>query len=533
MSAERDWGAILADQGVPADTIEAAREAGARYSRLGEALAQDPTQPAGPEGYPALLRAEAARAPRPERRTLAPTDEPGIEATATALSRGETTSAALTEAALARLAELPELNAIARLEPDAARKAAAAADAARKSGGAPPLTGVPLAHKDLYARAGWRLEAGSEVLAGHIAPRTAHAIDRLDAAGLLDIARLNTVEFALGPDGRNVHTGAVRNPWNPDHVPGGSSSGSGAAVSSGMLPAALGSDTGGSIRLPAAACGLVGMKPTAGLIGRTGVFPLSGSLDTVGPLTRTVRDAALLTEAMAGPDPKDPQSIDLPRPDLMSGIEDGLRGLRIGVAESYFHDPATAEVSDALDAARQLFELEGATVSQTAMPEIELANRLNVLVINVEAATQHREWIANRAGDYGAATLARMISGLFVTAPAYLAALARRASVLRAQLDGPFAEVDAILTPTWSFEPPPIGASGPSARVEETGHCTRPANYLGLPAITVPCGLSANGLPIGLQLIGRPFSEAMLLRAARGFERARAFLTEHRPRLHV
>ncbi|MEO0622628.1 MAG: amidase [Pseudomonadota bacterium] len=530
MTAKIDWTAVLADQGVPDDTIAAARDTAARHTSIGEALLQNPAEAAGVEAYAALLRAEAKRVDPAHRRPPPPTEDEGIETTAARLAVKDVSALELTQDHLARLAELPELNAVARLERDAAEAAAAETDAQRKPG-MRPLAGVPLAHKDLYARKGWRLEAGAQLLTGNIAPRTAHAISRLDAAGLLDLGRLNTVEFALGPDGRNVHTGAVRNPWNIDHVPGGSSSGSGAAIAAGMVPAALGSDTGGSIRLPAAACGLAGLKPTAGLIGRSGVFPLSGSLDTVGPLARTVRDAAILTQTMAGFDSDDPQSVDLPPPDLMGGIEDGLRGLRIGVAERYFLDPLTTEVANALEGARRLFETEGARLTPVEMPGIDLANRLNVLIINVEAATQHREWIANRAADYGAGTLARIISGLFVSAPAYLAALGHRARLLQLQLDGPLSEVDAILTPVWSSEPPRIDEAG--GGVEHTGHSTRPANYLGLPAITVPCGLSANGLPIGVQLIGRPFSEAMLLRAARGFERARMFWADHKPSRHL
>ncbi|MEO1602703.1 MAG: amidase [Pseudomonadota bacterium] len=304
MTAKIDWTAVLADQGVPDDTIAAARDTAARHTSIGEALLQNPAEAAGVEAYAALLRAEAKRVDPAHRRPPPPTEDEGIETTAARLAVKDVSALELTQDHLARLAELPELNAVARLERDAAEAAAAETDAQRKPG-MRPLAGVPLAHKDLYARKGWRLEAGAQLLTGNIAPRTAHAISRLDAAGLLDLGRLNTVEFALGPDGRNVHTGAVRNPWNIDHVPGGSSSGSGAAIAAGMVPAALGSDTGGSIRLPASACGVVGLKPTQTRVSRHGVMPLSFSCDNVGPLVRTVRDCARVMGVIAGHDPKE------------------------------------------------------------------------------------------------------------------------------------------------------------------------------------------------------------------------------------
>jgi len=448
--------------------------------------------------------------------------------------RGGETAEALTRAHLAALERAGrDFNAVARLEPEAALAAAAALDARpRRARG--PLAGAPLAHKDLYARAGWACEAGAAILSGHVAAETSTPCARLDAAGALDLGRLNTVEFALGAEGLNAHTGPVRNPWNPAHVTGGSSSGSAAAVAAGAVPAALGSDTGGSIRLPAAACGLIGLKPTAGLVGRTGVFPLSGSLDTVGPLTRTVRDAALLMNALAGFDPADPQSADRPAADHLKGVEDGLRSLRIGVPRGYFFDPVAPAVGDALDAALRLLEAEGATLVPVDTPGVEAANRLTMLIIAAEAAAQHAPWLAGRAMDYGPVTRRRLMTGLFQDAGAYLRALGGRARLLRAMLDGPLAQADLLFTPTWTTEVPTIAAAeaavaGDGRAMEDVGHCSRPVNYLGLPAITAPCGLTPNGLPAAFQLVGRPFAELLLLRAARGFERAVAFHATHRP----
>ncbi|SEA82114.1 amidase [Rubrimonas cliftonensis] len=432
------------------------------------------------------------------------------------------------------------LNAVARLERDAALARAAELDAAARDGrpSAGPLDGAPLAHKDLYARAGWRLEAGSSILAGNVASDTATACARLDTAGALDLGRLNTVEFALGAEGLNAHTGPVRNPWNPAHVTGGSSSGSAAAVAFGAVPAALGSDTGGSIRLPAAACGLIGLKPTAGLVGRSGVFPLSGSLDTVGPLTRTVRDAALMLNALACFDAGDPQSARRAPRDHLAGVEDGLRGLRIGVPRGYFFAPLAPAVEDAHEAALRLLEAEGAALVPVETPGIETANRLTMLIIAVEAAAQHAPWLAARAADYGPVTRRRLCAGLFQDAGAYLRALGRRASLLRAILSETFADIDLLYAPTWTIEIPTIAeaeaaAGGSSPMIEDLGHCSRPVNFLGLPAVTAPCGLTPNGLPAAFQLIGRPFAEPTLLRAARGFERARRFLEDHAPALRA
>jgi aspartyl-tRNA(Asn)/glutamyl-tRNA(Gln) amidotransferase subunit A len=439
-----------------------------------------------------------------------------IAQTREALARRDFTAAEATAATLSALSRAgAELNAVARLERATAQAQAEAADAALAEGSAAPLLGVPLAHKDLYGRAGWVLEAGSAILRGHVATRTAFACAGLDRAGALDLGRLNTVEFALGAEGLNAHTGPVRNPWNPDHVTGGSSSGPAAAVACGAIAGTLGSDTGGSIRMPSAACGLVGLKPTAGLVSRAGVFALSGSLDTVGPMTRTVTDAALMLSALAGHDPADPQSVARTPVDYSATLEDGLRGLRIEEALS-------------------LLVVEGAVLVPVDLPGIEIANRLNMLITGVEGATQHAAWLATRAGDYGPVTRMRMIAGLFQPAGAYLRALERRGSLLAETLDGALSQADMLFTPTWPVEVPRIDAAEAAVLpggtgAEDLGHCVRPVNFLGLPAIALPAGVTANGLPTGFQLIGRPFSEALLLRAARAHERAFAFWEDNRP----
>ncbi|MEO1688892.1 MAG: amidase, partial [Pseudomonadota bacterium] len=436
------WVDLLARQGVPDPDVAAASQAAAAIAAEIAALPSDPAVPMDAAGFPSLMARAAAEAPSTP--AASPSSPPeGIEAVAGRLRAGEISAAELAEAALVRLeaADLA-LNAVARLEPEAALAQAREADvrlaAARASGETPPpLLGIPLAHKDLYARAGWTMEAGSRILAGHRASRTATSIAALDRAGAVDLGRLNTVEFALGPDGNNVHTGAVLNPWDPARLPGGSSSGSGAAVAAGAVAAALGSDTGGSTRLPAAACGIVGVKPTAGLIGRGGVWPLSGALDTVGPLAAGVRDAALLVQAMTGHDPQDPQSVARAPTDLMAGIEDGLAGLRVGVLRALFFDDLPTDIAKTVEAALALMEAEGAALADAALPGIETANMLTVALINAEAAAQHRAWLADRPTDYGPETLGRLLSGLFLPASAALAALDGRAPMLQAALDGP------------------------------------------------------------------------------------------------
>ncbi len=452
-----------------------------------------------------------------------------IEEQAAGLRAGALTASDLTARTIEGLEGLGRrLNALARTEPDHALAAAAR----RETGGgaaSPPLSGIPLAHKDLYLREGWTIEAGSRLLEGVRARDTAQVCRRLDQTGAIDCGRLNTVEFGLGTTGHNEITGHVRNPWNPDYVTGGSSSGSAASVAAGLLPAALGSDTGGSVRLPAAACGLVGLKPTSGLLGRSGVIPLSHSLDTVGPLTRTVRDCAIVLQAIAGHDPQDPASARVEIPDYLLEIEEGIEGLRLGVPENYFLRPIDRDVAATFEVARKALSVLGAREKGVTVAEVARANRVATTVIAVEGAAVHGGWLKDRAQDYGPQTLGRLMAGLFIPAEAYLRALEFRRRFARQTLEGVFREVDLILTPMWPYRLPTIAESdlsgnpGFSDFVIASGHCSRPVNLLGFPAITLPAGSCSNGLPIGIQLIGRPFEEALLLRAARTLERELRF----------
>ena len=424
----------------------------------------------------------------------------------------------------------PALNCVAGIEPEAALEAARVADAELAAGRARgALHGVPLAHKDMFYRAGRVSACGSRILADFVPEVTSTALARLDGAGALDIARLNMVEFALGTTGHNEITGAVRNPWNPAHVTGGSSSGPGAAVAARLVYGALGSDTGGSIRLPAAACGLVGVKPTFGRVSRHGAMPLSFTLDTVGPLARGVADAALILQTIAGPDPNDPTTGSEPVPDYLSDLEAGVRGLRIATPENYFYDPVDPEVAALARASLEVFAALGAEIVPVQMPaSIELGNPLTMLILAVEGAAFHGRWLEQRRADYGRQTLGRLLPGLLYPAKRYVEALNLRRKFVDELRQAVFERADVLHTPVWPFPLPTIEESDLAANpgftefIAATGHCSRPVNYAGLPGVSVPAGFTANGLPCAFQLVGRPFDEALLLRAARAYERETA-----------
>jgi len=421
----------------------------------------------------------------------------------------------------------PALNSVAALDAEAALESATAADAALAAGRARgPMHGVPLAHKDMFYRAGRPCACGSRILADFVPDVTATALSRLYRTGALHIARLNMVEFALGTTGHNEITGPVRNPWNPAHITGGSSSGSGASVAARLVYGALGSDTGGSIRLPAAACGLVGIKPTYGRVSRYGAMPLSFSLDTVGPLARTVADAALILRVIAGRDPADPTSSTAPVPDYLAGLEDGVRGLRIAIPANYFYDPVDEEVADLMDASLQVYATLGAEIVPVEIPaSLARANAMTMLIIGVEGAAFHGRWLETRRGDYGRQTLGRLLPGLLHPARRYIEALSLRRQVIEELDAAVFARADVLHTPVWPFPIPTIEESdvasnpGFTEYITTTGHCSRPVNYAGLPGVSVPAGFTGNGLPAAFQLVGRPFDEARLLRVARAYER--------------
>jgi aspartyl-tRNA(Asn)/glutamyl-tRNA(Gln) amidotransferase subunit A len=435
----------------------------------------------------------------------------------------------LTVEALSKLDTIGrQLNAVAHVARDAAiARAEQLCDAILKNkfDCSAPLFGIPVAHKDLYMRTGWPCEGGSKTLAGNIAKQTAFVLSRLDNEGTVDCGRLTSVEFGLGTTGHNSYAGTSNNPWNSKYICGGSSSGSAAAVAAGIVPASLGSDTGGSVRLPAAACGLIGLKPTHGLVSRSGIIALSPTLDTVGPLTRTVRDSAILLQAISAVDDRDSCSIAYELPNLLNSLEGGVANLRIGWPSNYFFEDTETSVSDEISGVFRLLEHLGAECVDVKMNGIETANAMAMLITAVEGASLHQKTILENHHDFGEQSLARLLVGLFIPAADFNNALTNRASFAKRILEDTFKKVDAVITPVWPYPLPTIemsdvGANPDAAEmVLRSGGNTRPVNYLGFPAVNIPIGFDVNGLPTSLQLIGAPFTEHKLLRIARTLER--------------
>ncbi len=443
---------------------------------------------------------------------------------AAALARRTVSSREVADAMIERLRSRGgPLNAVAGIDiPDVQAKAVAA-DASPAPG---PLAGVPLAHKDMFYRPGRLSECGSNIRKGYMPDHLSGALRKLDEAGALDIARLNMAEFAFGVTGHNEITGDVRNPWNTDHITGGSSSGSGAMVAARATFGALGSDTGGSVRLPAACCGVVGMKVTVGRVSRYGAMPLSHSLDTIGPLTRTVKDNALMLSVIAGRDPDDASSADIGVPDFLETIEDGIEGLRIGVPTTQFTGGMPAELQVRFDAVRRVLESAGAVIKNIDVPEnLAMANGLTSLITATEGGAIHQHWLETRGDDYGAQTFGRLAGGLTTPASRYIQALNLRTQFLAEFNDIVFSSVDVVMTPMMAMHVPTIVDSdvkaGPGAMelLGRVGQCSRPVNFLGLPGLSVPTGFTDAGLPSSVQFIGRPFDEATLYRVGRVYER--------------
>jgi aspartyl-tRNA(Asn)/glutamyl-tRNA(Gln) amidotransferase subunit A len=436
-------------------------------------------------------------------------------ALADAIAAGEVTSVAATTVALERLETVGgKLNAVVRLDVDRALEAAAAADNLRATGAAlPPLHGVPLAHKDLFYRAGDLSAGGSKIRADFRPDVTATVISRLDASGALDLGRLQLAEFAMSPTGYNEHNGHALNPWDCAHVPGGSSSGSGVAVAARLVTGSLGTDTGGSLRHPGAMCGLVGLKPTWGLVPTDGVMPLSASLDCTGPLTRTAHDSARLLSVIAGRD-------------YESALTGDIRGLTVAVPSGYYRELLDPVIAVRLERAVVALRHLGVSTIETAPPDMALINALMQVLMSVEAATIHRRWLIERPQDYSDQVRSRIEPGLLYPATRYVEALSLRASLTQAWIAECIGTADLALLPAISIPVPTIAATteGEPADVARVigrlTHCTRGINYLGLPSASVPCGFDAAGLPVGFQLVGRPYADATILRVADAYQTA-------------
>ncbi len=443
-----------------------------------------------------------------------------------ALARGEVSSEALARLCLERLDRIGRpLNAVMELD-DSALESARAVDVARARGERlGPLAGIPLAHKDVFYRAGKRCTCGSRIHDRDIAQTTATVIARLERAGAINAGSLALAEFALSPTGYNEYYGHGRNPWDPDHCSGGSSHGSGIAVAARLVYGSLGSDTGGSIRYPAAMCGVTGLKTTFGRVPRTGVMPLAWSLDTIGPLARSARDCGRLLGIIAGRDEMDGHALDVPVPDYEAGLTGDLRGVRIAVPRNYYYDPVTPDVERALEESLAVLRGRGATLVATDVPDMASINAMMALVMAVEAATLHRKALAERPQDFADQVRARIEPGFCYPATRYAEALALRARLTNEYLATAMRDADLIYTPALPFAVPSIAATleGSPADVARTigsvTHCVRAINYLGLPAIAVPAGFTPGPLPVAFQLVGRPFQEALLLRVADAYQR--------------
>ena len=447
------------------------------------------------------------------------------------VAAGSFTARELTEAHLARIEAVdPKLNAFIHLEAEIALDEADAVDQARASGKAlGPLAGAPLAHKDMYYRAGVLSTCGSKIRRTFRPETTSTALARLSAAGAVYLGGLNMAEFAFGPTGHNEHFGPCRNPWDPSRITGGSSSGSGSAVGARMAAGALGSDTGGSIRLPAGFCGLVGLKPTQTRVSRFGVMGLSFSLDTVGPLTRTVLDNALMFGAIAGPDPLDPTTSMAPVDDYVDAARTPNAKLRIGVARGYFEKGADPEALDARDQALQALTAAGATIVEVDVGDMADVNALSAVVMGPEAATLHAGWMRTRRDDYGAQMRARAEPGFLYSGVDYLSALQLRPKLTAEFTSRVFADCDVLLAPTFNVMTPTIEDTdvgdnqGFEAVIGRLSKCTRPFNYLTLPGLALPTPEHVAGMPGSIQLLGRPFDEATLYRVAAAYEAETAF----------
>jgi aspartyl-tRNA(Asn)/glutamyl-tRNA(Gln) amidotransferase subunit A len=382
-----------------------------------------------------------------------------------------------------------------------------------------PLYGIPLAVKDLYEIRGTRTTAGSHFFRDYQAEEDSAVIRKLKESGALILGKTNTHEFAFGVTGVNPHYGTCHNPWDIHRISGGSSSGSAVAVATGMALGALGTDTGGSIRIPASLCGVVGLKPTYGRVSLRGVFPLSWNLDHAGPLTKTVRDSALMLQSMAGYDPLDPSSVDKPLDDYLLQIDKGVKGWRIAIATGAYIQEANAEVVAAVDEAGRIFRDLGADVISVDMDNLRELALSNGQMVAADAAALHRERFKEHPDWFGADVRERLEIGRALSSTEY--SLARRKqSEGQRWMENFFKEYDLLILPTTPVTAPLIEGTDAIEQARRLTRFTAPFNLTGLPALSTPCGLDSKGLPIGLQLVSGAWKEASVLRAGQAFEDA-------------
>lgn len=478
-----------------------------------------------------------------------------IEDAGNQLRSKDASSVELTEAYLSRIKEVDagdgKVSAYIHVAKDLALASAKKADEAIASGkDLTPLTGIPIGVKDIFSTKGMATTCASKMLEGYTPPYDATVIAKLKAAGAVILGKLNMDEFAMGSSTENSAFGATKNPWNKDCVPGGSSGGSAAAVSASTCAASIGTDTGGSIRQPAALCGVVGLKPTYGRVSRYGMIAFASSMDQGGPITHSVKDAAIMLNAMAGHDPRDSTSIEAPVPDYTKDIDRGVKGLKVGIPKEYFIDGIDPEVRASIDAAIEFYKRSGAELVDITLPHTEYAVSVYYLVATAEASSNLARYDGVKFGvrkdsggglldmyketrttGFGAEVKRRIMLGTYALSAGYYDAYFKKASQVRALIRRDFEEAftkcDVILTPT---SPTPAFKFGEKLDDPLTMYLsdifTISCNLAGIPGISIPSGFTKNGLPIGLQLLGRHMDESLLLRSAHAFETAHNFHKE-------
>ncbi len=450
-----------------------------------------------------------------------------IAEAAALVARRELSPVELVDAYLARIdAHNPLLNAYVTVTADAARAEAKDAEAEISAGRyRGPLHGIPIALKDLYATKGVRTAAGSKILWDRVPEEDATVTTKLREAGAINLGKTNTHEFAFGVTTNNPHFGPTRNPWDTSRIPGGSSGGSGAAVAAGLATMAMGTDTGGSIRIPAALCGTVGLKATHGRVSTAGIIPLSWTLDHAGPLTRTVGDAAIVLNAIAGYDPADAMTVPVPVEDYRRALGAGVQGLRFGVLRGGFFDLGDAEIGQAMEAAFDLFRSLGATVEDVDGSVLWEGRAAVADIILAEARWYHAASLRDRPGDIGEDVRGRLTRRTDLSADELLTALRTRDAVTVAT-SALLTHYDALLLPTTRIVAPPIAGQTVVINGEEVfapnvlTSNTNPFNLTGMPALSVPCGFTDAGLPMSLQIVSRRWDETMALRVGAAYERA-------------
>ncbi|HEY8554709.1 MAG TPA: Asp-tRNA(Asn)/Glu-tRNA(Gln) amidotransferase subunit GatA [Burkholderiales bacterium] len=461
---------------------------------------------------------------------------------ARALAERKISSVELTKAFLERIERYRDLNAFITVDPERSLAQARAADERLAKGEGQPLTGIPVAQKDIFCADGWLTTCGSRMLANFVAPYDATVIARFNAAGAVILGKTNMDEFAMGSSNETSYFGPVKNPWDLERVPGGSSGGSAAAVAARLAPAATGTDTGGSIRQPAALTNLTGLKPSYGRVSRYGMIAFASSLDQGGPMTRTAEDAALLLNVMAGFDPRDSTSLDRPVPDYTATLNDDIRGLRIGLPREYFGEGLNTEVARAIEAAIAELRKLGAETVEVELPNSKLAVPCYYVLAPAEASSnlsrydgvrygyraQEYEdlvdmYCRTRAEGFGAEVKRRIMIGTYALSAGYYDAYYLKAQKLRRLIADDFARAfercDVILGPTSPTTAFKLGAkTDDPVEMYLSDIYTISVNLAGLPGMSVPAGFDAQGLPIGMQLIGRYFDEARLLNVAHRYQ---------------